>query len=639
MAKKLAPYPGENEKGDELAQNMEKQRESAQLRAKKKMAERMAGRRQSAIEALGQAVTEMSSMTQESVSTTLELEKTFFEIEKGARDVSEATEKSSSAMEQVAGAAGTAKQNARDSIDRVESIQPIVQRMSAGIAGLISGINTSASTNSKNIELLGFLAKQAESVGEIVTAIIKSTDDINLNALNAAIEASRAQEQGAGFAVVADEIRKLAKQTEENASQIRPAMQELTFSVENITNDLNEILEQSEADAKKGYEITTLLDTTSSDMEIFRDWAKEISDLAEAQKADVEKMSAASAQIASGAAQTQNATQQAVVALQQQAKGMEAINRTTEDLDRQNSNLSREKVSRQVAEELSTAAEELSATIEQANSAIQQLTSSVDEISQAAAQQMQAAQDNARVVASLEVAAKNILDKSIISLEQSGRMQEFIKKIRQNTLSMIEGIMASGKRNVESASIIKQLGENVSKLEMLVDKLRNLNTITHLLAVSGRVESARAGEQGVSFATVSADIRDRVDRTADQISEIGDLIRKVLETIITISSDIESAGILIQKEVENTNDTISQMEQVEKDTAGIMAGVEAIEKESSGTLTAVEDIKKGIETIMAEAQKTSAGCQQAAGAVREQAQAMSVLSSTAEEIAAQADEI
>ena len=153
------------------------------------------------------------------------------------------------------------------------------------------------------------------------------------------------------------------------------------------------------------------------------------------------------------------------------------------------------------------------------------------------------------------------------------------------------------------------------------------------------MESARAGEQGVSFATVSADIRDRVDRTADQISEIGDLIRKVLETIIIISSDIESAGILIQKEVENTNDTISQMEQVEKDTAGIMAGVEAIEKESSGTLTAVEDIKKGIETIMAEAQKTSAGCQQAAGAVREQAQAMSVLSSTAEEIAAQADEI
>jgi methyl-accepting chemotaxis protein len=94
--------------------------------------------------------------------------------------------------------------------------------------------------NENNLSESKILLEKSNEIGKIVEVITSIASQTNLLALNAAIEAARAGEQGKGFAVVADEVRTLAEQSATAASQISTLISGIQAQIENISSSMNE---------------------------------------------------------------------------------------------------------------------------------------------------------------------------------------------------------------------------------------------------------------------------------------------------------------------------------------------------------------------------------------------------------------
>jgi len=115
---------------------------------------------------------------------------------------------------------------------------------------LMSSVKTSSDISDRTTEttkLIEMLTEQADNIQSIVSTIKSIADQTNLLALNAAIEAARAGEQGRGFAVVADEVRQLASRTTESTKEISDVVsnnQDVTRNVQEGINAVSEFVEK-----------------------------------------------------------------------------------------------------------------------------------------------------------------------------------------------------------------------------------------------------------------------------------------------------------------------------------------------------------------------------------------------------------
>ncbi|MBK1641230.1 chemotaxis protein [Chromatium okenii] len=186
-------------------------------------------------------------------------------------------------VQEVSRNANSAAHAARDANQEAGKGERIVQNTVAAIEALARDIDAAA-------EVIRRLETDSDTIGKVLDVIRSIAEQTNLLALNAAIEAARAGEQGRGFAVVADEVRTLASRTQESTKEIQTMIERLQAGAESAVSAMQQSRSRSVETVAQAGQAGAALNSIATAIVRIDDMNTQIASAAEEQSAVAEEI-------------------------------------------------------------------------------------------------------------------------------------------------------------------------------------------------------------------------------------------------------------------------------------------------------------------------------------------------------------
>ena len=216
-------------------------------------------------------------------------------------------------VQEVASSTTEAATAANTSTKQAEQGKLVVQKTSEAIQTLSNNIQHAAN-------VIQELAREGENIDSVTDVIKNISEQTNLLALNAAIEAARAGEQGRGFAVVADEVRTLAQRTQDSIHEIEETVERLRLGTVEAVEAMDISSKHADQGVQLANEAARSLDAIAASSINISDYNAQIASAAEQQSATAEQMNKSVVSISEIAVQTAASSEESAVSSEELAR-------------------------------------------------------------------------------------------------------------------------------------------------------------------------------------------------------------------------------------------------------------------------------------------------------------------------------
>jgi methyl-accepting chemotaxis protein len=611
---------------------------TTQSRRKTRRLASAGNRNQKIEERLAAASEELASGITEAASAAEELRRAMEQIASGAEEAAAASEETLAVANNTAATLAQARERAATSRSRTEALQGLIAESTNQISAWANNIKQNAQRQTQSVTIIERLSEQAVNISDVTKAVGHVSDQTNLLALNAAIEAARAGDHGRGFAVVADEVRALAEMSEKSAREAQDLAAQIRSKVKAVTDLIGAAAQTSSGEVEKSQTVILALGELRKEIVTLAESSQAIANAAseaesaarEAQKGTEIISSASEEQAAAAAAALRSVEQQSAALTECQAATQSVAamaNRIGSDGSARN------------ADQLASAAEQLSSTVQEISGAAAQIMTAVEQISRGGQQQAAATQQASAAINQIEKMAVIAQESSGKSLDRTKQVVAMLGEVRQSISDLSDGISRALGTTRDGLALITALEAVSHSVEKIVDGIGMVSIQTNMLAVSGLVEAARAGDLGKGFAVVSKDIRNLARDSGENAGRIKDTVTAIQNQITAVRRDLEQIVVAVEAENRKNALVLANLTAIQKDMDELAAGNQQILTSAQLILSSLKEAARGAQQIATAAEEAGSAAAEASAAAKQQARGSEELAAAIEEIASLAEDI